>query len=568
MRLFGAALLAALVAPGAAQAAPLASFAAHELPLRGGGPVTTRARFDLVGLHWRGTGTVVFRTHAVGGRWSAWHAAAPEAEDLPNVASPESRPDAGWRIGNPWWAGASDALQVRTHGPVTRVRSYFVTSSAPEVPARPRQHGGLTADHHAPGLARRRVDPPRRARLRTESPACGDPSHGGHEHVHPGPVGGHRAGHRDLPRGGQRLERHRLQLPRRQVRAGLRGPLRRHREERRGRARGGVQHRLGRRLADRQLQLGGADLGGALAAIAKLIAWRLDLAHVDPLSTTTYISNGNAQGSRPTCPSFLRTVSGPQGHRLHRLPRHEPLLRGSRRSPTAAQATRACRRSTRRRCRGRWAGPCGSPLELSSFLPWTVTVLDPTGESVDAGTGANTSIDWTWDASLAPPGKYTYEIDAGASRPVTGVVGGAQTTPAAPLTLTASPAGAVLSPNGDGRGDSMTVKWAITATAQVHADRARPVGPRRREAARRLSAGGAATALVMARLEPARTAATPIAAHSRRGAGGAEAKASVAVLLDRTLVRPHRRDRTTCRRTVTASSTRSGSPSRSACPRT
>ena len=35
-------------------------------------------RFNLVGLHWQGSGEVSFRTKAIGGRWSGWRQAAPE----------------------------------------------------------------------------------------------------------------------------------------------------------------------------------------------------------------------------------------------------------------------------------------------------------------------------------------------------------------------------------------------------------------------------------------------------------------------------------------------------------
>src|SRR4051794_3080901 len=59
------AFVAALALPGAAQAAPLSSLAARELPLHGGAVTSAHARFDLVGLHWRGPGSVRFRTHRV-----------------------------------------------------------------------------------------------------------------------------------------------------------------------------------------------------------------------------------------------------------------------------------------------------------------------------------------------------------------------------------------------------------------------------------------------------------------------------------------------------------------------
>src|SRR5207248_10818273 len=62
-----------------------------------------------------------FRTRSVGGRWSPWHRAAPEAEDVPDDATAESRAAGGWRLGNPYWTGESDRIVYRLHGWVTRL---------------------------------------------------------------------------------------------------------------------------------------------------------------------------------------------------------------------------------------------------------------------------------------------------------------------------------------------------------------------------------------------------------------------------------------------------------------
>ena len=65
---------------------------------------------------------------------------------------------------------------------------------------------------------------------------------------------GHPAQHLRLPREVPRLERHRLQLPRRPVRPDLGGPLRRHRQGRRRRAHPGLQRLRVRDVGDRQLR--------------------------------------------------------------------------------------------------------------------------------------------------------------------------------------------------------------------------------------------------------------------------------------------------------------------------
>ena len=62
----------------------------RDVPLHGARALAAApTRFDLVGLHWRGPGSVEFRTRSLAGRWSGWQRAAPEAEDLPDVGNAE-----------------------------------------------------------------------------------------------------------------------------------------------------------------------------------------------------------------------------------------------------------------------------------------------------------------------------------------------------------------------------------------------------------------------------------------------------------------------------------------------
>ena len=65
----------------------------REVPLHGERTLAAAppARFDMVGLHWRGPGTVDFRTRSLTRGWTGWQRAAPEAEDLPNVETAEGR---------------------------------------------------------------------------------------------------------------------------------------------------------------------------------------------------------------------------------------------------------------------------------------------------------------------------------------------------------------------------------------------------------------------------------------------------------------------------------------------
>ena len=96
-------ILAALaVAPSAfgSSAAHVTTIELRSDGARSFGTSAAVSRFTLAGVSWRGRGKVLFRTRATGGRWSAWRPGAPEAEDGPDVGSPEQRL-AGWTDGQP-----------------------------------------------------------------------------------------------------------------------------------------------------------------------------------------------------------------------------------------------------------------------------------------------------------------------------------------------------------------------------------------------------------------------------------------------------------------------------------
>src|SRR5437870_4205670 len=120
MKPFAVAVTILLFAPAVARAGT--TIVAHDVPLHGERTPASAAtqRFDLVGLHWQGSGSVEFRTRSVAGAWSSWRPAAPEAED-----GPDHPVEPGWRIGNPYWTGASDRIAYGLHGRVTRLRAYF-----------------------------------------------------------------------------------------------------------------------------------------------------------------------------------------------------------------------------------------------------------------------------------------------------------------------------------------------------------------------------------------------------------------------------------------------------------
>ncbi|MDX6506793.1 MAG: hypothetical protein QOG06_1437, partial [Gaiellaceae bacterium] len=119
-RRFATALLAAgalgLLGAAAARGESTPTLVMRELPLAGArapAGLAPPARFDLLGLHWRGAGTVAFRTHSLSGRWSRWR-----------VSDTADGLHAGWRFGEPYWVGPSDRIEWRVSPGVRRLRAY------------------------------------------------------------------------------------------------------------------------------------------------------------------------------------------------------------------------------------------------------------------------------------------------------------------------------------------------------------------------------------------------------------------------------------------------------------
>jgi len=199
----------------------------------------------------------------------------------------------------------------------------------------------------------------------------------------------------------------------------------------------------------------------ARAALVRLLAWRLDVAHVDPLSTFSWRSTGN-----PKFPAgrmiTLRTISGHRDTGYTSCPGSQ--LYGE--LPSIARAV-----SQTGLPKMYSPAATGAPGELVHFtgrltesLPWSVTVTQPDGNIVGSGQGEGTTVDWTWDARTIPAGKYLYAIDAGPTvRPATGIVTG--TTSRSMLTALAKPA--LFTPNGDGKADSTLVRYQVREPAIV-----------------------------------------------------------------------------------------------------
>ena len=172
---------------------------------------------------------------------------------------PESRrePDAARAGGIGTRGGSARPIGSRCArvGRVARVRAHLVWSPETRVPYRDSGRHDHPADRPSRFLGRRRVDPPRACRSFADQVRFSIVHHtAGRNDYSRAEAAAIVKGDPALPRAGERLERHRLQLPRRPLRHDLRGPVRRRRAQRRRRARARVQHRFGRNRAARDVR--------------------------------------------------------------------------------------------------------------------------------------------------------------------------------------------------------------------------------------------------------------------------------------------------------------------------
>jgi len=84
-------LLLAAVAPAPAAHAANVTMVARGVPLtaRTVQSASAPVRFNMLGLHWQGSGSVEYRVKSPAGRWAAWQIA--DADTGPDAGSAESR---------------------------------------------------------------------------------------------------------------------------------------------------------------------------------------------------------------------------------------------------------------------------------------------------------------------------------------------------------------------------------------------------------------------------------------------------------------------------------------------
>ena len=394
------------------------------------------------------------------GSWSAWRPGAPEDEDAPDVGSHERR-RSGWKLGNPFWVGASDRIQARALGKVTRVRAHLVWSPELRVPYR---------------VAAATVTPPIVPRLSwdaDESIRRGPPSYATGVRF---AVVHHTAGRNDYTRAEAAAIVKGIQLFHVQGNGwndiGYNFLVDRFGTVYEGRF-GGVDrnvvgaHAQGFNTGSVGIALLGTygstrPSAAAQEAIARLVAWRLDLAHVDPTSFLTFISGGSNRFASGI-PVLLPAVTGHRDTGFTECPGDAlearlPAIAGTALDlgglkifePTAETLGSSVRVRAR----------------LSRPDAWTVVVTSASEVEIARGTGTGTSVDWTWDSAGTPAGSYRWTVAAGAARPATGILrAGGGALPLAIESMVAEPE--TISPNGDGQADSTVLTYRISGPANV-----------------------------------------------------------------------------------------------------
>jgi hypothetical protein len=443
--------LLALAVPAPALAGPTLTM--REIPLHATRTIAgATPRFNMVGLHWRGSGAVWYRARKAAGRWGAWRR-----------AGDDDRTQRGWHLGNLDWTGSATAIRFRTAGLVTRLRAYYVWS--PPEPLLPRR---LQIANAPPIIPRSSWGADET--IRRHPPVYAAAVHFAVVH--------HTAGTNDYTRA--------------QSAAIVRGIEIYH-------VKGNGWWDIGYNfLVDKYGQIfegryGGVDrpvigahaqgfndgsvgvsvLGdysrtsisaAAKAALEALLAWRLDVAHVDPLSTLTWRSGGNPRFPAGL-PVPLRAISGHRdtgftdcpGNALYaqlpQIAKEVAALGGPKIYAPAATLSGESRVLFTAR--------------LSTPQPWTVTVVNSSSALVAEGSGTGTAVNWTWDGSAAPPDRYIWTIASPNARSATGTLGEVVTV--AIQKAVASPAFAA--PN-----EPITISYTLTAPSLVTASVLGPLG--------------------------------------------------------------------------------------------
>jgi flagellar hook assembly protein FlgD len=461
---------ALLVSIAAALAAPAAAFASgptmtvRTVPLGAAGAgermLTAKTpRFNMVGVHWRGAGAVELRWRNVSGGWSAW--ANADDDIKPDARSSENR-IRGWRFANPAWTGTADAIRFRTRGRVSALRAYYIWSPPERTPLR------RVAVANAPPII------PRLSWGADESIRRAAPQYAPtiqYAVVH------HTAGSNDYTAAQSASIVRGIYVYHVQGNGwndiGYNFLVDKYGQVFEGRF-GGYDkatvgaHALGFNTGSVGISVlgsyGSAPIpAAAQTAVEQLLAWRLDLAHIDPLSSLTVASGGNPRFPGGVAVN-LRAISGHRDTNFTDCPGNAFYAQ----LPQIAKDVAAMGgpKIYAPLATGKTGGPVRFTGRVSASLPWSVAVVNASGATVAQGAGTGTAIDWTWDATAAPVDRYTWTMTTPGARAGTGTIG---TGSAALAVQKAVASPTLLSPGGDPVDDTATITYTLTAAATVTA---------------------------------------------------------------------------------------------------
>ena len=441
----------------------LATLQVRELSLGGDRSLAstpTTSPFQLVGLHWQGPGALELRTRTPGGSWSSWQPVHEDEGDAPDRTSPEARALRGWRTSAPVWVGRAVGLEVRAVGRVTRARAVTVRSPVSKVPLRTTAAAGM------PQIVPRSAWQADES-IRKEKPVYADTLRMAYVH--------HTAGTNNYTRAQAPAIVRAIELYHVKGNGwndiGYNALVDRFGTVYEGRYGGIDKNVVGAHAKGFNTGSFGIAVMGdfrtvdppaaAVDSLVRTLAWRLDLAHVDPLATFNGISSGNER-FKPGIPVFLRAIAGHRDTGLTTCPgqRLYDLI------PTIAKRVAALGlpKLYAPSAAADESGGVRFAARLSSGLPWSVVVTDPAGVELGRGEGTGAAVDWTWAPSGPVPAGTQWRIETPGATPAAGVLA-AQTTA---LQLSgASAAPSSISPNGDGQADTATVSFTLSADANV-----------------------------------------------------------------------------------------------------